>query len=171
MPGSVMRALAEADGVTLHITWNGGEDIIIPSAAALTVEAGRIYYPLSYLEDIDFTVESEAEPEAPAYAPSKVDPDTGGIWEVTAPAEADTIIPPEGEPEVTDPQRGLAATPELADAGIEQAIPGVYEPEDAVATGAAGGTGASGRLIAGAALVLAAAAGGGVWFWKRRKQA
>lgn len=34
MPASVMRALADADGVTLHITWNGGEDIVIPSEAS-----------------------------------------------------------------------------------------------------------------------------------------
>ena len=49
MPWSVMEALRSADGVTLHITWNGGEDIIIPSAAALNKDNGRIYYPLSYL--------------------------------------------------------------------------------------------------------------------------
>lgn len=161
MPWSVMEALREADGVTLHITWNGGEDIIIPSEAALS-EQSRVYYPLSYLEGMDFT----ATPEAPAYDPGKVNPETGGILEVTAPAAADSLTGP-----VTDPQRGLAETPELAEKGIEQALPGIYEPEEAVAATPTGETGISGLLIAGIAIGLAAAAGGGLWYWKRRKQA
>ena len=61
MPWSVMEALSEADGVTLHITWNGGEDIIIPSEAALS-EQSRVYYPLSYLEEMTFEVEPESPP-------------------------------------------------------------------------------------------------------------
>ena len=160
MPWSVMEALREAEGVTLHITWNGGEDIIIPSEAALS-EQSRIYYPLSYLEDMTF----EVEPEAPAADPGKVNPETGSILEVTAPAVADSLTDP-----VTDPQRGLAETPELAEKGIEQAIPGVYEPEEAVTATPTGETGISGLLIAGIAIGLAAAAGG-IWYWKRRKQA
>lgn len=106
MPWTAMEALRKTDGVTLHITWNGGEDIIIPSAAALS-EQSRVYYPLSYLEDMTFEVESEA----PAADPDKVNPETGGILEVTAPVTADSITTPAGEPEVTAPQRGLAATP------------------------------------------------------------
>ena len=136
MPWSVMEALSEADGVTLHITWNGGEDIIIPSEAALS-ERNRVYYPLSYLEDMTFEVESEA----PAADPDKVNPETGGI---------------------------LTETPELAEKGIEQPLPGVYEPEEATASPAEE-TGTNGLLIAGIVAVLAAAAGSGFWFWKRRK--
>ena len=158
MPWSVMEALREAEGVTLHITWNGGEDIIIPSEAALR-EQSRVYYPLSYLADMTFEVESEA----PAYDPGKVNPETGGILEVTAPAAADSLTDP-----VTDPQRGLAETPELAEKGIEQPLPGIYEPEEAVAATPTEETGTSGLLIAGIALALAAAAGGGLWYWKRR---
>lgn len=170
MPWSVMEALRKTDGVTLHITWNGGEDIVIPSEAALS-EQSRIYYPLSYLEDIDFTVDSKVEPEAPATGPSKVNPVTGGIWEVTAPAAADAITTPAGEPEVTDSRRGLAETPELADEGIEQPLPGIYESEETVSTSTTEETGTSGLLITGVVAVFAAAAGGVFWFWKRRKQA
>ena len=163
MPWSVMEALREAEDVTLRITWNGGEDIIIPSAAALS-EQNRIYYPLSYLEDMTFEVESEA----PAADPDKVNPETGGILEVTAPVTADSITTPAGEPEVTDSRRGLAETPELAEEGIEQTLPGIYEPEETVTTSTTEESGTSGLWIAGVVAVLAAAAGGGVWFWKRR---
>ena len=158
MPWSVMEALRSADGVTLHITWNGGEDIIIPSAAALS-EQSRVYYPLSYLEDMTFEVESEA----PAADPDKVNPETGGILEVTAPA----VTTPAGEPEVTAPQRGLAETPELAEEGVEQPLPGVYEPEETVTTSTTEESGTSGLWIAGVVAVLAAA--GGFWFWKQRE--
>ena len=163
MPWSVMEALRNSDNVTLHITWNSGEDIIIPSAAALS-EQSRVYYPLSYLEGMTF----EEESEAPAADPDKVNPETGGILEVTAPVTADSITTPAGEPEVTAPQRGLAETPELADEGIEQTLPGIYEPEETATGSTTEETGTSGLLIAGIALVLAAAAGGGFWYWKRR---
>ena len=134
MPWSVMEALSEADGVTLHITWNGGEDIIIPSEAALS-ERNRVYYPLSYLEEMTF----EVEPEVPAADLDKINPETGGI---------------------------LTETPELAEKGIEQPLPGVYEPEEATASPAEE-TGTNGLLIASAVVALAAA-GGGFWYWKRK---
>lgn len=166
MPWTVMEALRQADDVTLHITWNGGEDIIIPSEAALN-EQSRIYYPLSYLEGIDFTVENEAT----VYDPSKDNPNTGGILVVTAPATADAITTPAGEPEITDPQRGLAESPELAEKGVEQAIPGVYEPENTV-TAATDSTSPEANFptIWLAVILLAAvAAGGGLWYWKRKQ--
>ena len=166
MPWTVMEALCNADGVTLHISWNGGEDIIIPSEAALS-EQSRIYYPLSYLEGIDFTVENEAT----VYDPSKDNPNTGGILEVTAPATADAITTPAGEPEITDPQRGLAESPELAEKGIEQAIPGVYEPENTV-TAATDSTSPEANfptIWIAIILMAAVAAGGGLWYWKRKQ--
>ena len=54
MPNSVMQALAAKEDVTLRIRWNGGEEIVIPSAAALQ-EKMRMFYPLSYLAKFDFT--------------------------------------------------------------------------------------------------------------------
>lgn len=53
MPNSVMQALAAKEDVTLHVRWNGGEEIVIPSAAALQ-EKMRMFYPLSYLAKFDF---------------------------------------------------------------------------------------------------------------------
>ena len=113
----------------------------------------------------------EVESEAPAADPDKVNPETGGILEVTAPVTADSITTPAGEPEVTDSRRGLAETPELADEGIEQTLPGIYEPEETATGSTTEETGTSGLLITGVVAVFAAAAGGVFWFWKRRKQA
>ena len=78
MPVSTMQALYDDGGVTLVIKWNDGE-IIIPAGKALnpSTEAGRIYYPLSYLAEL--------------YKGSKIpsnagNPETGGVWVITAPA-------------------------------------------------------------------------------------
>lgn len=160
MPWSVMEALRQSDGVTLHITWNGGEDIIIPSAAALNKDNGRIYYPLSYLEGLDFTLPAMPEDTG------KLNPETGGVLEITAPAADSTGIAAT-QPEITAPERGLAETPELADQGIEKAIPGIYEPEAVPDdTQFAGGT--LPWIVA--VVVLLADGAGAFWFWKRRSQ-
>lgn len=53
MPNSVMQALAAKEDVTLRIRWNDGEEIVIPSVAALQ-EKMRMFYPLSYLAKFDF---------------------------------------------------------------------------------------------------------------------
>lgn len=53
IPNSVMQALAAKEDVTLRIRWNDGEEIVIPSAAALQ-EKMRMFYPLSYLAKFDF---------------------------------------------------------------------------------------------------------------------
>ena len=53
MPNSVMQALAAKEDVTLRIRWSDGEEIVIPSAAALQ-EKMRMFYPLSYLAKFDF---------------------------------------------------------------------------------------------------------------------
>lgn len=160
MPWSVMEALRQSDGVTLHITWNGGKDIIIPSAAALNKDNGRIYYPLSYLEGLDFTLPAMPEDTG------KLNPETGGVLEITAPAADSTGIAAT-QPEITAPERGLAETPELADQGIEKAIPGIYEPEAVPDdTQFAGGT--LPWIVA--VVVLLAGGAGAFWFWKRRSQ-
>ncbi len=53
MPNSVMQALAAKEDVTLRVRWNDGEEIVIPSAAALQ-EKMRMFYPLSHLAKFDF---------------------------------------------------------------------------------------------------------------------
>ena len=165
MPWSVMEALKESDSVTLHITWNGGEDIIIPSAAALSRDTGRIYYPLSYLEGLDFTVREAGSTSV------KVNPETGGIVEIIAPAAADAILTPAGQLDVTAPELGLAETPELADEGIEKAVPAISEPAAAAdAPETSGGALPVGWIAAAVAVLLLAAGAGGFWFWKQRTQ-
>lgn len=151
MPYWVMDALWEAGDITLHITWNGGEDIIIPAGAALEPEAYRIYYPLSYLAELDFTVPAEEDS-------TTTNPETSGILSITTPE-----TPDEETEEITDPDRGLAETPELRDEGVEQTISGVDEPEELQQSGSI-------LLWIAAAGILLAAGIGGFLFWKRRKK-
>ena len=151
MPYWVMDALWEAGDITLHITWNGGEDIIIPAGAALEPEAYRIYYPLSYLAELDFTVPAEEDS-------TTTNPETSGILSITTPE-----TPDEETEEITDPDRGLAETPELRDEGVEQTISGVDEPEELQQSGSIL------PWIAAAGILLAAGIGGFL-FWKRRKK-
>ncbi len=151
MPYWVMDALWEAGDIPLHITWNGGEDIIIPAGAALEPEAYRIYYPLSYLAELDFTVPAEEDS-------TTTNPETSGILSITTPE-----TPDEETEEITDPDRGLAETPELRDEGVEQTISGVDEPEELQQSGSIL------PWIAAAGILLAAGIGGFL-FWKRRKK-
>ncbi len=159
LPARVMDALRKSEAVTLVITWNGGKKITIPSEAALN-ESNRIFYPLSYLAGMEF--------ETPAHDPSKLNPTTGGVWEVTAPVLADHILTPAGTPEITHPQRGLAETSELAEQGVEKNIPNIYESENTPISDSTqtGGSGATALQIF---LIAAAVAMGGIWFWKYRK--
>jgi len=51
MPTYIMDAVKEYN-VGLRIRWNGGKEILLAPANALTPEKNRIYYPLSYLEKV-----------------------------------------------------------------------------------------------------------------------
>lgn len=142
------------EGVTLHLTWNGGEDIVIPASAALTPEAGRIYYPLSYLEGMAFPAAALENPE------------TGGVLEVTAPVQA-------VQPQVTAPDQGLTEAPAVIEEAPEvleeapEALPGVTEPQEGASESAPAASG-GGLMFAGAAAVLAAAVIG-LLLWRSRK--
>ena len=160
LPWTVMEALGEADDVTLRITWNGGEDILIPSSAALSRDAGRIYYPLSDLERIDFAAAGTPAAEE-ASAPS------GGAGEAEAPAGAEAAPAPSEEPEGPAPQE---SSPEPSSpAGTEPA------PEDEEGAGEAASApaaepapeegGGAGLWIAAAAAAAAALAG---LLWRRK---
>ena len=167
MPWSVMEALREAEDVTLRITWVGGEDIIIPSAAALNKDNGRIYYPLSYLEGLDFAQPAEqtgagqtgstVEVEAPASNPAG--------WEPTAPTEGQTQEQPESEPEESafQPESEPASEPETE----PETQPETEPDEETMAQPESGGLPMALILGGGAAVI---AAGLGFWLWKRRMQ-
>ena len=166
MPWSVMEALRNTDNVTLHITWNGGEDIIIPSAAALNKDNGRIYYPLSYLEGLDFsepakqtgagqTGGSTVEVEAPASNPAG--------WEPTAPTEGQTQEQPEPDEPVSQPESEPASEP----ATEPETQPETEPDEETMAQPESGGLPLALILGGGAAVI---AAGLGFWLWKRRSQ-
>lgn len=167
MPWSVMEALREAEDVTLRITWVGGEDIIIPSAAALNKDNGRIYYPLSYLEGLDFSEPAEqtgagqtgstVEVEAPASNPAG--------WQPTAPTEGQTQEQPESEPEESSsqPESEPASEPETEPETEPEAQP----DEETMAQPESGGLPLALILGGGAAVI---AAGLGFWLWKRRSQ-
>ena len=170
MPATVMAALKKSNNVTLRIRWSGGEEIVIPSAKALS-ESLRIYYPLSYLAKYDF-----GDP-VPDPAPEHLNPATGGDIEVEAPVTAEAALDAAGAPVVTDSRRGLAETEEQAEKGIEKAIPGVYQPENsnevvspaepAVSGQPEAGRGGSGVLPV--LLALLAAVCCGVLVWRNRK--
>lgn len=158
MSWTVMEALKKSDCVTLVIRWNGGADIVIPAEKALD-EALRIYYPLAYLAGYDFGIITD---------PGKQNPETGGIWEIDAPITAQAPLTSAGTPEITDARRGLAETPELAEQGVEKAIPGVYEPtanatpaESPVQSGERGS-------FSVAAVFLLAALLGLIWVWRKK---
>lgn len=188
MPRMVMDALKKSDRITLMIRWSGGKDITISSDEALN-EALRIYYPLAYLTDYDFgtdVVISAVNPLAESYestefpfdsddynfgtaatprAPGKQNPQTGGIWEINAPITAEASRTAAGTPIITNAQRGLAKTPDLASQGVEKAIPGVYEPVELVPAEVPVQSDTSSLALL--ALLLAAACAS-IWVWKTK---
>ena len=97
LPPEIMEALGE-NGVDLEIDWDG-ETIYIPAEGALTPEPGRIYYPLSELEEYyrDWQPASPALQPVPAgEAPAQEEPDAeepsrpsedGGVSGEEAPRE------------------------------------------------------------------------------------
>ena len=113
--------------------------------------SGRIYYPLSYLEDLDFTLAV-----APGIA-GGLNPETGGILEITAPG-ADSTDSAAAQSEITAPEQGLAQSPQLSDQGIAKTISGTQ------------GSAGSILLWIAAAAVLLAGSVGIFWFLKRRTQ-
>ena len=152
LPWDVMEALRQAQGVTLRITWNGGDDIVIPSAQAPAYEAGRIYYPLSYLAGIKFAASEAVD-----------NPVTGGVLEITVSEAGEVMvsreeITPEAKPALEEATR-------LPQQAVEEALPGIVEAEPQA--GQSGGV--SPFVLAGAAAAVAAAAAG-VWFYKRREE-
>ena len=165
MPYSVMRALRENSGISLVIRWNGGEDIVIPAGKAQLPESLRIYYPLSLLAELYAEMELTNPETGGPIDLDKLNPATGGVWEVNAPVTAE---PQAEEPQIIDPRRGLAETPELAEEGVEKAIPGVFQPEAPTETPISTGR-KNGVWLA--VLAIFATAAGGLVFWKRRQTA
>ena len=154
MPVSTMQALYDDGGVTLVIKWNG-EDIIIPAGKALnpSTEAGRIYYPLSYLAEL--------------YKGSKIptgnggNPETGGVWVVTAPVYTDPAPAPTEPvpvPEAVEP----TPEPEAPKAPETPTATAPVQPEEPVNSSSKVGT-----IVALLAL-MAAAAAGAYFLYKKR---
>lgn len=153
MPISTMQALYDDGGVTLVIKWNG-EEIIIPAGKALnpSTEAGRIYYPLSYLAEI--------------YKGSKIpsnagNPETGGVWVVTAPVYTDPAPAPTEPvpvPEAVEP----TPEPEAPKAPETPTATAPVQPEEPVNSSSKVGT-----IVALLAL-MAAAAAGAYFLYKKR---
>lgn len=139
MPNAVMQALAEADGVTLRITWDHGGEIVIPSQSALQ-EALRVFYPLSYLETADYPAAAQQASSQPAQA---------------KPAEEQLFAPAQAL-EQTAPERGLALTQQDAQQGIERPNPET-------------GDGSAPAMVAGAAVLAAVSAGAILLLAHRRK--
>ena len=156
MPYSVMEALREAGDVTLTVTWNGGKTFTIPAGAALD-ESSRIYYPLAYLAGYDF-----GEKGLAVASGSHVNPETGGVLEITAPAAADLLT----DADHTASDLGLAAGGGL----VEEDLTGADAP--ATSAQAANNTAEKNLVLPGvlAAAMVILVVGMGFWFWKRRDQ-
>lgn len=114
MPTSVMDALSNK-GVTLVISWNGGEDIYIPAGAAQKSEVSRVYYPLSLLaqlykdakisEIVQVVQGGNPETGGVGYTHDdygKLIPIAGGVWEL----EASNVAENEGKLNVITPSNG-----------------------------------------------------------------
>ena len=155
MPVSTMQALYDDGGVTLVIKWNG-EDIIIPAGKALnpSTEAGRIYYPLSYLAEL--------------YKGSKIptgnagNPETGGVWVITAPTYDTPATPVPSEPVPVPEAVEPTPEPEAPKAPETPTATAPVQPEEPVNSSSKVGT-----IVALLAL-MAAAAAGAYFLYKKR---
>lgn len=155
MPWTVMQALRQ-NNVNLVISWNGGQTITIPAGQALADEAGRIYYPLSYL--------AEKYKNSAAITAHNMNPETGGVMEITGPVSADintSVVTPatqgideaQAKLEVT-PMTPITEAPAITDAPVQQTQT------------ARSSTGILIAVIAAAAALAA----GGFLFWRKREE-
>ena len=150
MPISTMQALYDDGGVTLVIKW-GDVEIVIPAGKALNpkAEAGRIYYPLSYLAEI----------YKGAISAQGGNPETGGTWVITAPVYSDpapteSVPVPEAVEPTPEPEAPKAPETPTATAPVQ--------PEEPVNSSSKVGT-----IVALLAL-MAAAAAGAYFLYKKR---
>lgn len=155
MPWTVMEALRKNSGVSLVIKWNGGDTITIPAGKAAKAESGRIYYPLSLLEEMYKDAQLKDPATGNLVDPSKLNPNTGGpmggaVMEITAPAVSEDIqnITPKTEGMSPDTLTMSPVTP-VAEA----------EPVE---------TSNNGILFAVIAAVLATMTAAGLFIWKKR---
>lgn len=135
MPISVMNALRN-NSVNLIISWNGGTNITIPAGKAQKPEAGRIYYPLSLLEELykasKMPVVLGINPESGGVGTTqgtsdKFIPVTGGVWEFEAPATVKNEMTSNAPTAITPPTGGFetdtfAGTPDNAAASNNHAF-------------------------------------------------
>ena len=128
----------------------------IPAGRALADEAGRIYYPLSYL--------AEKYKNSAAITAHNMNPETGGVMEITGPVSADintAVVTPatqgideaQAKLEVT-PMTPITEAPAITDAPVQQTQT------------ARSSTGILIALIAAAAALAA----GGFLFWRKREE-
>lgn len=156
-PEQLMRALRGNPGVTLVIRWNEGE-IIIPSGKAVEPEGLRVYYPLSYLQDLYAysTAQDVLQLDSRAASPasSKINPETGGVWRMNAPASAAFA-------QATSIEDGIAPSP-----AQKQAFTAAAALESSRARAAEAAQRPTGAAKACAAAAVAAICG--IWLYKKR---
>ena len=155
MPWTVMEALRKNSGVSLVIKWNGGDTITIPAGKAAKAESGRIYYPLSLLEEMYKDAQLKDPATGNLVDPSKLNPNTGGpmggaVMEITAPAVSEDIqnITPKTEGMSPDTLTMSPVTPAAEAEPVE--------------------TSNNGILFAVIAAVLATMTAAGLFIWKKR---
>lgn len=110
MPYWVMDALWEAGDITLHITWTAERISSFPAVQLWSRKhtESTIRCPIWPNWTSPFRQRKDS---------TTTNPETSGILSITTPE-----TPDEETEEITDPDRGLAETPELRDEGVEQTI-------------------------------------------------
>lgn len=158
LPYLVMQALRQKKDVTLHITWDGGKDIIIPSACALGEEPGRIFYPLASLEEMDFSCSGQPS------GGTEQNPETGSIIQTPGTGTAVTPDPAPTVPAPIEPTPIEPIAPTEPDTGavapgITPQSPEPAQPQASLIL----------AFVLSAAAVLVAA-GAGLWLYRRSKR-
>jgi hypothetical protein len=150
MSWTVMQALRSNPGVSLVVNWKGGDTVVIPAGKALPDEAGRIYYPLSYLLE-QYEGQSQSAPS--------VNPETGGVIVIQAPAASESApLTPTPSTQGIDPEQKVLESTPLSPA--QGGLSGAGEMEQGAAEHSPA------LAVAAVAAVLAALS---LWIlWKRR---
>ena len=156
MPRAVMDTLRK-NGVTLVVDWRNGKTITIPAGMAQQNEPGRIFWPLSKLEELYNNVEFI---ETAVPAENRFNPETGGSGYLAYASTGKTVP-------VTGSLQKVEAPIERGDTAKEQPPATATPSTEGMATVPA--ETAKNHMKAVAAMIaLLTAAIGGCWVYRRK---
>ncbi|PWM25026.1 MAG: hypothetical protein DBX44_03120, partial [Oscillospiraceae bacterium] len=165
MPSNVMTQLGQAQDVTLRISWNGGDTIVIPSAAALTPETNRVYYPLSYLADMEFAATVPSTEAGQSSQINSVNPTTGGVWEVVAPDTVQPLISETLQPQAPVTESDLGSDTAAADSPVTATVTAIDNTQQPASSSPRTGI----LPLAAASTLFLAVGCGGFFLWRKSR--